>query len=444
MISDDYVEYVFDLQEIDGENILEIFKHRFGAVVSQLHLNYEITQLEDIQEDDDFEEKIKGGASDGSTPSSSTFPYNTFESFMDQITQLNGSVSSERSKIFNSLFRYDRRRLSKSILEPKSFIETNTKFLSSVFPKEKTDNENNAILSEKDNGSSSDTFKDTLLPDTLEADEQKKEDNEEPSLAELINIETPVIKEDKEEDVNNKPSDKDEKQEGMVSKGMTYLTSVFSAPKVEENKESEPKTNEKEESVKIPEDVDPAQRKDGVLSSGINYVTSLFSKSDGKVAETKDKLEQEKQMEEEKKEEEKKILSEIEDQKENVDVINEGLEQDKAVLEEHEQIVEGEPELSSEEKSEIEREREQVVKDENLLEEETEKLNKVEEKSQEINKAIETHAETVEETEKILEEEIREQSKGDKRSNIIKIRLVVEKKSGLTTLEIIKKGRLAP
>jgi hypothetical protein len=105
MISNDYVEYVFDLQEIDGENILEIFKHRFGTVVSQLHLNYEITQLEDIQEEDDFEEKIIGGATDGSTLPSSTFPYNTFESFMDQITQLNGSVSSERSKIFNSLFR---------------------------------------------------------------------------------------------------------------------------------------------------------------------------------------------------------------------------------------------------------------------------------------------------------------------------------------------------
>jgi hypothetical protein len=49
--------------------------------------------------------------------------------------------------------------------------------LSSVFPKEKTDNESNANTTEKDMTPSSDTFKDTLLPDTLEADEQKKEDN---------------------------------------------------------------------------------------------------------------------------------------------------------------------------------------------------------------------------------------------------------------------------
>ena len=49
MISDDYVEYVFDLQEIDGENILEIFKHRFGNLVTQLHLNYDITQIKDLE-----------------------------------------------------------------------------------------------------------------------------------------------------------------------------------------------------------------------------------------------------------------------------------------------------------------------------------------------------------------------------------------------------------
>jgi len=470
MISDDYVEYVFDLQEIEGENILEIFKHRFGAVVSQLHLNYEMSKLEDIQKDDDeMDEEMPSEKMLGGSPDLSTFPYNKFEGFMDQITQLNGSVSTERSKIFNTLFKYDRRKLSKSILEPKSFIETNTKFLHNIFPnKKKEDDNKEVVVTENEGEIDNDAVEDALLPDTLEANEEvkKKAEQEEPSLTELINIETPEIKEDvedTEDEANKEHSDKDKKQESIVSKGMTYLTSVFSAPKVEQPKTEElntekvkeedlkvekpnieeAKAEEPEEIIKIPEEKDVTERKEGALSSGINYVKSLFLSTENKAEEANKKLEQEKKIEEEKEEEEKQVLNDVAQQKEDVEEIKEGIQHDKIELEQREQFVE-EEELSNEEKTEIENEREHIVKEENLLEEETEKLNEIEEKSEEIKQIIEEKKESVAETEKILEEEMHDQNKSEKRSKIIKIRLVIEKKSGLTTLEIIKKGRLTP
>uniref|UniRef100_A0A6C0B6K7 Uncharacterized protein n=1 Tax=viral metagenome TaxID=1070528 RepID=A0A6C0B6K7_9ZZZZ len=89
------IEFEFDLLALDGENAIDNFKNLFGKKLKELGVNYEIFNLSD--------KKVGGGAIDSG--SSSSYPYNMFEGFMDTVFKKNHDIKAESSNVYDMLFR---------------------------------------------------------------------------------------------------------------------------------------------------------------------------------------------------------------------------------------------------------------------------------------------------------------------------------------------------
>jgi len=90
-----YVEYDFELLEINGENVVEHFKNKIDVIAKERNLHYEI-----IVENDS---KMKGGNSTANS-SNSTFPYNVFESTADNFFSQKTDLDVKRKGLFELLF----------------------------------------------------------------------------------------------------------------------------------------------------------------------------------------------------------------------------------------------------------------------------------------------------------------------------------------------------
>lgn len=99
MANPNSIEFEFDLLALDGDNAIENFKNLFGKKLKELGLNYEIFNLNDS--------KMTGGGGGGAidSGSSSTYPYNMFENFMDTIFKKKHDIKAESSTMYDMLFR---------------------------------------------------------------------------------------------------------------------------------------------------------------------------------------------------------------------------------------------------------------------------------------------------------------------------------------------------
>jgi hypothetical protein len=97
MANPNSIEFEFDLLALDGDNAIENFKNLFGKKLKELGLNYEIFNLSDP--------KMTGGGKAIDSGSSSTYPYNMFENFMDTIFKKKHDIKAESSSIYDMLFR---------------------------------------------------------------------------------------------------------------------------------------------------------------------------------------------------------------------------------------------------------------------------------------------------------------------------------------------------
>jgi len=95
MVKPNSIEFEFDLLALDGDDAIANFKNLFGKKLKDLGLNYEIFNLTDS--------KMSGGAIESG--SSSTYPYNMFENFMDTMFKKNNDIKAEGSTIYDMLFR---------------------------------------------------------------------------------------------------------------------------------------------------------------------------------------------------------------------------------------------------------------------------------------------------------------------------------------------------
>ena len=97
MANPNSIEFEFDLLALDGDNAIENFKNLFGKKLKELGLNYEIFNLNDS--------KMTGGGGAIDSGSSSTYPYNMFENFMDTIFKKKHDIKAESSTMYDMLFR---------------------------------------------------------------------------------------------------------------------------------------------------------------------------------------------------------------------------------------------------------------------------------------------------------------------------------------------------
>jgi len=114
MSNKNHVEYFFDLQNVKDENVVELFKNRFGKIIEESQLHYEIYELFDEDEFDEDDENNEG-AEDigdgtiqkmvGGNSETSTFPYNKFESMMETLSKWKDGINAERTSAFDSLFK---------------------------------------------------------------------------------------------------------------------------------------------------------------------------------------------------------------------------------------------------------------------------------------------------------------------------------------------------
>lgn len=114
MSNKNHVEYFFDLQNIKDENVVELFKNRFGKIIEDSQLHYEIYELFDEDEFDEDDENNEGteDIGDGTiqkmvggNSETSTFPYNKFESMMETLSKWKDGIDSERSSAYETLFK---------------------------------------------------------------------------------------------------------------------------------------------------------------------------------------------------------------------------------------------------------------------------------------------------------------------------------------------------
>ena len=110
MIKGDYVEYVFDLQNIKGENVINLFNDRIGKILVNMGLHYEIEEVKNDEDDNKSDtaeksikelEKITGGG----RPFKKTFPYRGFDSFVNALLSAKTQISEERENSFRDLFK---------------------------------------------------------------------------------------------------------------------------------------------------------------------------------------------------------------------------------------------------------------------------------------------------------------------------------------------------
>lgn len=98
MANPNSIEFEFDLLALDGDNAIENFKNLFGKKLKELGLNYEIFNLSNP--------KMTGGGGGAiDSGSSTTYPYNMFENFMDTIFKKKHDIKAESSNIYDMLFR---------------------------------------------------------------------------------------------------------------------------------------------------------------------------------------------------------------------------------------------------------------------------------------------------------------------------------------------------
>jgi len=97
MVKPNSIEFEFDLLALDGDDAISNFKNLFGKKLKELSLNYEIFNLSDS--------KMRGGGGAIESGSSSTYPYNMFENFMDTMFKKKHDIKAEGATIYDMLFR---------------------------------------------------------------------------------------------------------------------------------------------------------------------------------------------------------------------------------------------------------------------------------------------------------------------------------------------------
>jgi hypothetical protein len=97
MVKPNSIEFEFDLLALDGDDAISNFKNLFGKKLKELSLNYEIFNLSDS--------KMRGGGAAIESGSSSTYPYNMFENFMDTMFKKKHDIKAEGATIYDMLFR---------------------------------------------------------------------------------------------------------------------------------------------------------------------------------------------------------------------------------------------------------------------------------------------------------------------------------------------------
>jgi hypothetical protein len=400
MIQADFVEYVFDIQGIDQENMVDVFKTRFGSMITAMQLHYEIQIVENKEEDldDAIENEVKpmvGGSSDVS------YPYQYFETFMDTVLNLKEGVSKERKDIYSRLFRSN-----KETLGPNNLMNANTKFLDNLYSKNNEPKDEPVVPSD-------------LTPKPIDKDND----------GELITDEEAGEEEEEEEDIEKEPENsilktdeeamkEDEEAMKEDEEAMKEYEPEEEAQEVISKKEEEP-SDKREENQEISEK-DVKQK--GLLANGLEYLSNVFSNNKEPVKEIQEPN------------------PEINAEKEKIRELETDVSEKKEGIDEHLQLANNNAEETD--KQMVQSEQEQIEKETNSIQEKETQLQVLAEQEQLLKEASREEKNENQQTDMIISENTKEQT--NKRTNIIRVKLVVERKNGFSQLEIIKKGRLPP